>query len=170
MGITPEESRRRAEDLARAAHSIKMEGGQASPEALADAEDPLVDVLGVRPGEVTSAAALVWRLGADHGVTVPDEVRAALEDPSMRSSNDVVQLWRDEPGPRPWEVGDEPQRWAGYLDLEHYDPVQEEAVLRNLVGATTYGDLRKREDDFVLSAVRAAFAGLQDLAHFRVRG
>lgn len=40
---------------------------------------------------------------------------------------------------RPWQVGDEDQRWAGYLDPET-------GILRNLVGARTWDELRERED------------------------
>ncbi|HET9655329.1 MAG TPA: Fic family protein [Kineosporiaceae bacterium] len=47
---------------------------------------------------------------------------------------------------RPWEVGDARQRWEGYLDPAHRDPVERQNVLRNLVAATTYGELRERED------------------------
>lgn len=36
MSITPEESRRRAEDVARIAHSTEMEGGRIPPEAMVD--------------------------------------------------------------------------------------------------------------------------------------
>jgi len=49
----------------------------------------------------------------------------------------------------PWAVGSESQRWDGYLDLNHYDPLVGQGVLRNLVGATTYDELRHREDTFV---------------------
>lgn len=39
MSITPEESRRRAEDVARIAHSTEMEGGRIPDEARADLEE-----------------------------------------------------------------------------------------------------------------------------------
>lgn len=51
--------------------------------------------------------------------------------------------------PRPWTVGDEAQRWAGYLDERTWDPDIGQPVLRNLVGATSYDDLRILEDQFV---------------------
>ena len=50
---------------------------------------------------------------------------------------------------RPWEVGDHHQRWNGYLDLGHVDPLTGAPILRNLVGATTGDELRQREDTFV---------------------
>ncbi len=39
MSITPEESRRRADDVARIAHSTEMEGGHVPAEALADLDE-----------------------------------------------------------------------------------------------------------------------------------
>lgn len=49
-------------------------------------------------------------------------------------------------GERPWEVGDERQRWEGYLDPEHWDSSVGQGVLRNLVRARDYDELREIED------------------------
>ena len=49
-------------------------------------------------------------------------------------------------GPPPWEVGDEQQRWDGYLDQSTWDPVIGGPILRNQVGATSWDELRTRED------------------------
>ena len=49
-------------------------------------------------------------------------------------------------GVQPWQVGTEDQRWAGYLDPAHFDPVVGQNVMRNLVRATSYDELRTRED------------------------
>lgn len=51
--------------------------------------------------------------------------------------------------PHPWELGDEQQRWDGYLDPAHFDPEAGQNIMRNLVGATTYEGLREREDHAV---------------------
>lgn len=48
--------------------------------------------------------------------------------------------------PQPWEEGDVDERWIGYLDRSHFDPEVSEYVLRNHVKATTYDQLRERED------------------------
>lgn len=113
-------------------------------------DDPLVDALGTSPHEVPTAAALLDRLRAEHGVDAPQEVRQALADPAVRTTNDAVRFWRPEMvGMPPWQVGTESQRWEGYLDPHHYDPTVGQGVLRNLVGATTYDELRRREDTFV---------------------
>lgn len=50
---------------------------------------------------------------------------------------------------RPWEVGDIDQRWNGYLDLDHFDPVADGYVLRNKLGAETMHELRVAEDPMV---------------------
>lgn len=44
--------------------------------------------------------------------------------------------------PQPWEIGDHPQRWQGYLDPET-------GILRNLVGARSLVDLHAIEDNVV---------------------
>lgn len=51
--------------------------------------------------------------------------------------------------PQPWEVGDERQRWAGYLDERYPDLDAGQHVLRNNVGATSYEQLRRMEDRYV---------------------
>ena len=50
---------------------------------------------------------------------------------------------------QPWQVGTEQERWDGYLDPAHFDPAVGQHVMRNLVAATTYDELRHREDSFV---------------------
>lgn len=49
---------------------------------------------------------------------------------------------------RPWGLGDEQQRWDGYLDSRHLDATIGKYV-RNRVGATDYTQLRHREDTMV---------------------
>lgn len=56
--------------------------------------------------------------------------------------------------PRPWEGGDERDRWNGYLDFTRIDGEVGYPVLRNKVDAHTYDQLRLIEDEF--AAVRAA--------------
>lgn len=51
--------------------------------------------------------------------------------------------------PRPWEVGDERQRWNGYLDERYPDRESGQPVMRNLVGATTNEQLREAEGRYV---------------------
>ncbi len=46
------------------------------------------------------------------------------------------------PADRPWAVGDHQQRWNGYLDPST-------GILRNLIGAQTWDELRRRENDLV---------------------
>lgn len=55
--------------------------------------------------------------------------------------------------PQPWESGDELDRWNGYLDFERIDGEVGYPVLRNLVDASSYRELRVREDEF--AAIRA---------------
>lgn len=55
--------------------------------------------------------------------------------------------------PQPWEVGDERDRWNGYLDFDRIDGDVGYPVLRNLVDASTYQELRVREDEF--AAIRS---------------
>lgn len=56
--------------------------------------------------------------------------------------------------PPPWEGGNETARWNGYLDFSRIDGEVGYPVLRNLVDARTYDELRVREDRF--AALRAA--------------
>lgn len=50
----------------------------------------------------------------------------------------------------PWQVGNEEQRWRGYLDSTTGDPNDPDTwILRNLVGARTWDELRIREDALV---------------------
>lgn len=51
--------------------------------------------------------------------------------------------------PHPWEVGDDRQRWDGYLDFSRIDYEVGKPILRNLVDAKSYAELRQIEDDFV---------------------
>ena len=54
---------------------------------------------------------------------------------------------------QPWQVGDEEDRWHGYLDPAALDPqTKDPYLLRNLVGARTSDELRQREDDLVEAA------------------
>ena len=54
------------------------------------------------------------------------------------------------PSPQPWEVGDEDERWRGYLDPSTGLPGREDTwILRNNVGARTWDQLREREDEAV---------------------
>ncbi len=46
------------------------------------------------------------------------------------------------PADRPWAVGDVQQRWNGYLDPST-------GIMRNLVGAQTWDELHRRENDLV---------------------
>ncbi len=111
-------------------------------------DDPQVDVLGTTYQEVWTSDELLQQLSTGYGVQVPPEVRDALAP--MVVSGDVVQFWSPEMiGRPPWQVGAESQRWDGYLDPQHHDPTVGQGVLRNLVGATTYDELRRREDTFV---------------------
>ncbi|MDE9363979.1 Fic family protein [Luteipulveratus sp. YIM 133132] len=48
--------------------------------------------------------------------------------------------------PVPWTTGTEQERWEGYFDLTTWDPTVGAHVLRNRVGATTWTQLRTRED------------------------
>lgn len=110
-------------------------------------DDPQVDVLGVTYREVPTSDELLHQLSSGYGVQVPPEVRAAL---AAGTTDDVVRFWTPEMvGQPPWRVGAESQRWDGYLDAQHHDPTVGQGVLRNLVGATTYDELRHREDTFV---------------------
>lgn len=52
--------------------------------------------------------------------------------------------------PRPWEGGDERDRWNGYLDFSRIDGEIGYPVLRNKVDASTYADLRVREDRYAM--------------------
>jgi len=65
---------------------------------------------------------------------------------------------------RPWTVGDSQQRWEGYLDPNT-------GILRNLVGAQTWLELRQREDDFVewraLELLSRPVPQTFDLAHLQ---
>lgn len=113
-----------------------------------DDPDVQVDVLGGTYREIGTPDELLNRLATDYGVQVPREVPLALAP--MATTNDVVQFWSHEMvGQLPWQVGAESQRWNGYLDHQNYDPTVGHGVLRNLVGATTYDELRHREDTFV---------------------
>lgn len=57
-------------------------------------------------------------------------------------------------GPRPWEGGDERDRWNGYLDFTRIDGEIGYPILRNLVDANTARELRTREDHF--ATIRSA--------------
>lgn len=63
---------------------------------------------------------------------------------------------------RPWETGDERARWEGYLDPNT-------GILRNLVGARTWEQLRVIEDDLVEARahqlLERPIEGNYDLAH-----
>lgn len=65
---------------------------------------------------------------------------------------------------RPWETGDERARWEGYLDPNT-------GILRNLVGARTWEDLRVIEDDLVEARahqlLERPIEGTYDLAHIQ---
>lgn len=50
--------------------------------------------------------------------------------------------------PRPWEGGDDRDRWNGYLDFSRIDGEVGYPVLRNKVGASTYDQLRVIEDEY----------------------
>lgn len=71
-------------------------------------------------------------------------------------------------GPRPWEQGDDSQRWDGYLDTRYPDPEIGEYVLVNKVGATTYADLVQLEARHVsarqMTLVEAGLPHSYDLA------
>ncbi len=66
--------------------------------------------------------------------------------------------------PQPWEVGDHPQRWQGYLDPDT-------GVLRNLVGARSLEQLHIIEDDLVeartIELLEKPVQGTYDLAHIQ---
>lgn len=96
----------------------------------------------------TTTASLVDRMKAEQGVTVPPELQEAFAQIKRRGAS--VLFWTpDMIDAPPWQVGTESQRWEGYLDPHHYDGTVGQGVLRNLVGATTYDELRVREDAFV---------------------
>ena len=63
---------------------------------------------------------------------------------------------------QPWERGDERERWAGYLDPETGNPQDRRTwVLRNNVGARTWGQLQHLEGQFAaLRAITARSAGV----------
>lgn len=50
--------------------------------------------------------------------------------------------------PPPWTVGDEGERWNGYLDYNHVDTDVGMPIMANKLGATTYKELRYVEDAF----------------------
>lgn len=110
---------------------------------LAIPDDPIVEAIG-------HLDVVVGQLEREHGLILPLEVRQVLTLPEVRLGTEEVKLWAPHMiGAPPWEVGTESQRWAGYLDQDHYDPSVGQGVLRNLVGATTYDQLRVREDAHV---------------------
>ena len=118
-----------------------------------DAE--LVYVIGTTPHEAGALPDFLRRLEALHGVTPPPEVLGALSSPDMQVSDTYLRFWDDAMiGGKPWEIGTEHQRWDGYLDPDTWDPEVGAPVLRNLVGARTYDELRQAED--VLVPMRAA--------------
>lgn len=132
-------------------------------------DDPVVEAIG-------SLDAVVAQLERDQGLVLPIEVRQVLTLPEVRLGDQDAKLWAPHMiGAPPWEVGTESQRWAGYLDQEHFDPSVGQGVLRNLVGATTYDQLRVREDAFVAArgtslhthGLPATYdlAGLQSIHH-----
>lgn len=119
-----------------------------------DEDADLVDVAGTSPREVPELEQL-WTVLDRAGVGVPSEVEEAVADREAMQTNAVVRLWSpDMVGAAPWHVGTESQRWEGYLDPATFDPTVGQGVLRNLVGATTYDQLREREDTYV--AIRGA--------------
>lgn len=118
-----------------------------------DAE--LVYVIGTTPHEAGTLPDFLRRLEALHGVTPPPEVLGALSSPDMQASDTYLRFWDDAMiEGKPWEIGTEHQRWDGYLDPDTWDPEVGAPVLRNLVGARTYDELRQAED--VLVPMRAA--------------
>ena len=119
------------------------------PPARDSQDDPQLDVLGTTYQEVWTHDELLHQLRTGYGVQVPPEVAQALA-PMTAAGDDVVRFWSPEMvGQPPWQVGAESQRWDGYLDYRYPDTTAGQPVLRNLVGATTYAELRRREDTFV---------------------
>lgn len=98
--------------------------------------------------QTATSESLVNRMKGEQGVTVPPEVQQAFPQIMQREAS--LLFWtQDMIGAPPWRIGTESQRWEGYLDQRYYDGTVGQGVLRNLVGATTYDELRVREDAFV---------------------
>lgn len=97
-------------------------------------------VVGARARECATPAELIDRLRVEHQLVPSAAVQQVLTHPDIYSDAHTERFWEPAaPGVKPWQVGTEQQRWDGYLDPAHFDPVVGQNVMRNLVKATTSG-------------------------------